>query len=467
MKNAWFGVFVGLVIVGSFWAGLSWNGLAVAEPLSVNNLPGSDEDADSPAKKAIPEVQEAVTKFRLGDTTGALESLRKAAETHPELPPAQVIMATLYASAKQGEAAQNALRKATQEAPNDPEAYIMLGQGALQSKRLTEAESILEKAESLLNDFKGTQDRKERLSAITHSLLAQLAMSQKNYAAAQSQLDALLKLKPDNAKARVMLARAMFEQEKYQEATEELKKAAAEDEEILTPDAILATWYEDKGDRKKAAELMKAALTAKPKDLKTRLQAAQWAFGIKNLEQAAEQAAIARQIDPDSLPAKLVSGNIAIFQGDYKTAEAFLTDAHLQSPANFTATNNLALALAEQDDEKKKQQAAQYASVNVRLYPKRGEPWSTFGWVMYQLGQLDQAEQALKQATQFPPISADTAYYIARVDVDRGRKDDAMKLLERALQSTSATFSKRADAEALLAKLKSGDSVGSDVKIEE
>ena len=451
MKSAWIGICTGLLV-----AGLLWTSPVFAEPLSVSNLPGDDETESAP-KEAIPEIADAVAKFNVGDVTGALDSLRQAVKTHPELPPAQVIMAQLYMRAQQGQPAQEALQKATQESPSDPEAYIMLGRGNLQANRLTEAESMLKKAETLLKDFKGTQDRKTSLSVVTHSLLAQLDMNQKDFVAAQAQLDALLALKPDSSRARVMLARALFEQDKFQEATDELKKAASEDEKILTPSAILATWYEDKGDRKKAAEFMIAALEAKPKDLNTRLAAAQWAFTTKQFDEAAKQAAIARQLDPDSLAARIVSGNIAIFQKDYAAAEEYLKQAHLQSPSNFTATNNLALALAEQEDEAKKRQAVEYANINARLYPKETEPWSTLGWAFYRLGRLDEAERSLRQAAQFKRLSPDTAYYIARVDADRGRKEDAIKILEKAIQSTSASFSKKEEAEALLAELKKGD----------
>lgn len=448
MKNAWIGIGAGFIAVV-----LCFVGPAVAEPLSVGNLPTAEETTPAPADK-YPEIGDAVAKFNVGDVTGALDSLRQAVKAHPELPPAQVIMAQLYMRAQQGQLAQEALQKATQEVPGDPEAYIMLGQGALQANRLTEAESVLRKADSLLKDFKGTEERKTNLSVVTYSLLAQLDMNQKNFAGAQAQLAELLKMKPDSSRARVLLARALFEQDKFQEATDELKKAAGEDEGILTPDAILATWYEEKGDRKKAAEYMVAALEAKPKDINTRIAAAQWAFTTKQLDQAAQQAEIARQLDPDSLAAKIISGNIAIFQKDYAAAEKFLTDAHLQSPSNFTATNNLALALAEQEEEIKKRQAVEYANINVRLYPKQTEPWSTLGWALYRLGQIDEAERALRQAAQFKRLSPDTAYYIARVDADRGRKDEAITILEKALQSESASFSKRAEAEALLAELK-------------
>ncbi len=448
MRNAWIGMSAGLVALAFCFAGPTF-----AEPLSIGNLPTEESATPSPAV-GIPEIGEAVAKFNVGDVNGALESLRQAVKNHPELPPAQVIMAQLYMRAQQGQAAQEALQRATQEAPNDPEAYIMLGQGALQANRLTEAESVLRKAESLLKDFKGTEERKTNLSVVTYSLLAQLDMNQKDFTGAQSQLEELLRLKPDSARARVLLARALFEQEKFDEATQELKKAASEDESILTPDAILATWYEEKGDRKKAAQLMVSALEAKPKDVNTRLAAAQWAFTTKQLDQAAKQAEIARQLDSNSLAAKIISGNIAIFQKDYATAEQFLKDAHLQSPSNFTATNNLALALAEQDDEAKQRQAIEYADINVRLHSKQTEPWSTLGWALYRAGRIDEAERALRQAAQFKRLSPDTAYYIARVDADRGRKDEAINILEKAIQSTSPSFSKREEAEALLAELK-------------
>ena len=313
---------------------------------------------------------------------------------------------------------------------------------------------MLEKAQALLPGFEGPDKRKEGLSVLVHRGLAQVATAQKNYAEARSQLDTWLKIQPESAAALSMLAGVAFMEKKPDEALAKLQEAAKLDANLLTPEALMAKWYESEGDRENATKYMITALNKNGKDVKTRLAAAQWAFEIKAFDEAMKQAAAARKLDPDSLEAKVISGNIAIFQKDYPTAEKFLEAAHLQSPANFAASNNLALALVEQGDDAKKQRALEYAQINARLYQKQAEPFSTLGWIFYQMGKVDEAERALRAAAgNSRRLSPDTAYYIARVSADRGRKDEAIQLLERATK-TEGLFTKREEAEALLQQLK-------------
>ena len=88
----------------------------------------------------------------------------------------------------------------------------------------------------------------------------------------------------------------------------------------------------------------------------------------------------------------------------------------------------------------------------MRQYPKVGEAASTYGWVLYKFGRLDDAEKVLQAAVSGPSFSADTAYYLARVLIDRGRDAPAKQLLESALKTTGP-FAQRDDAKALLKDL--------------
>ncbi len=63
------------------------------------------------------------------------------------------------------------------------------------------------------------------------------------------------------------------------------------------------------------------------------------------------------QLEPKLLDAKILRGMVAIFQKDYATAERYFELAHLQSPRTFLASNDLALALIEQNDQAKKLRA--------------------------------------------------------------------------------------------------------------
>jgi Tfp pilus assembly protein PilF len=153
------------------------------------------------------------------------------------------------------------------------------------------------------------------------------------------------------------------------------------------------------------------------------------------------------------LGAKILRGVVAIFQKDYTTAERYFELARLQSPRNFAAGNDLALALIEQDDKTKQLRALEYAESNVKLYQRNAEAASTYGWVLYRLGRFDEAEKWLQAAVSSGQVSPDTAYYYARLLKERGRDAPAKQWLEGALKST-APFAMRQEATALLEKLK-------------
>lgn len=425
---------------------------ATAEPLSVDQA--ADPTAASSAQ-VPPEVKDAFTRFQNRDINGALETLKKAIELHPELPPAEVIMAQFCSSSKQTEGAVRYwLEKATVDNAADPEAYIMMGRAALQENRATEAGLLFAKASQLLAEFKGNEKRKAAMEMATYGQLAQLAMQRKDWKVARENLESLLKLRPDNAATLQMLANALFHEDKLEEAMEKLRAAATADKETLTPEATMAMWYEEAGDRKKAGELMVEALNAKPKDFKTRLTAANWALQTQSFDQARQQIDIAIKLDPTSMQAKVLAGNIALFQKDYPAATQYFKEAIAGDPTNFTATNNLALALAEQGGEKNLQLAMQYANMNSKLYPNMPEPSSTLGWVLFKMGNLRDAERALQHSASVGQmLRPDTAYYFANVYAETGRTEDAIKLLESALK-TKGLFSEREDAQALLDKLK-------------
>jgi len=244
----------------------------------------------------------------------------------------------------------------------------------------------------------------------------------------------------------------MFQQKNATGALDMLRKAKEADANVLTPEARLAQFYEQYGDSGNAKKWMDLALKAAPQDLRTRLVVTQWAIETGRIDEAQTHAAEAMRLDPDSLEAIILRGVVALFKKDYKGAELYFENAHLKSPGNFAAKNNLALALCEQDDPAKKRKALEYAQDLVRQYQQSPEAASTFGWVLYKNGQLDQADRVLDQVGRTGQFGADTAYFIARVAVDKGRKEEAKRLLTAALDA-KRPFSKEQDARALLEQI--------------
>ena len=75
---------------------------------------------------------------------------------------------------------------------------------------------------------------------------------------------------------------------------------------------------------------MAEALKKAPKDSRTYLEVSMWALGIGQLDEARTEASEAIKLDPRSLEAKIIRGEIALYQKDYAAAERFSQDAQIQ-----------------------------------------------------------------------------------------------------------------------------------------
>jgi len=439
-----------LGIVAALSAGLA--GRAVAQVVPDAATPAKPETTQPPQ---IEEVKAAIELFKQSKFDECLASLEKAVQKHPELPPAQVIMFQLFAAANQPQAARLALEKAVLGSPDDPEAYAIFGSIGLQERRVTDAELAFLKARELIKSFQGNAKRKDLLEPQAISGLANVAEAREKWPQAQKLLEELLKVSPKNAMAMQRLGRALFQQQDAAGALTKLREAKAADKEntVLTPEAALARFYEQYGDHKNAVKWMTNALKASPDDLRTRLVAAQWALETDQIDEAKTQAERALAIDSRSLDAQILRGVVALFQKDFKEAEKWFQDAHLQSPSNFAASNNLALALCEQNDDAKSLRALEYANSNYQAYQKNADAASTLGWVLYKRGEKDRAELALRQALSATTSSADTVFYAAQLSFDRGRKYEA-KVLLKAVLGSKRPFAMRKEATALFDKVK-------------
>jgi tetratricopeptide (TPR) repeat protein len=417
----------------------------------------------------MPEMDAAEAKFKEGDADGALTKLNEAHKKNPDLPPGSVILASWFAQVQYPAGVRTYLEKAVTDEPGDPEAFILMSDIALREQRYTESKLLLEKADILMNSFSGSPKRKEIMLPRIPSGLAATAESRNDWATAQKYLNEWLKLEPKSVGALQQLSFCLFQQknaagalEKLNEAAKILKETLKPEEylvQYLTPEAIISKYYERAGDRDKARQYVIAALKRDPTVLRTRLFATNWAFETQQYDEAKTQAAAAMKIDPRSMDAKMLAGVVALFLKDFKAAEVYCASALEQSPKSFAASNNLAMALCEQDSKQKRERALEYAEVNARAYTKQGDPKaveaaSTYGWVLYKLGRLDEAEKALRAAASLANgnFGADTAYYMAVISYDRLRGEDAKQLLERALKN-NGPFMNRKEASELYKKV--------------
>ncbi len=447
--------------------------IATLAALSAAPLAAQDAATDDGAPEALPaggqqiaEVTEGMELFKSLKFEEALNKFREAAENHSQLPPGEVMMAQIFSNIRNpqaGKAIRQYLDLAAQESPQDPEAYVVLGDLARRESRITDAELLYAHANSLLGSFDKNAVRKKAMQTRVHAGLGAVASARQNWEEAEKQFQAWLALTPESAQAMGQLAVVLFRAKKsseakdqlkaaYEATLEQMKEAGRENTDLVHWGAQMGQFYERVGDGEQAKKWMDYGIKAAPSSLRTWLTTAQWSLSTGQLDQSEAQAAKAMELDPNSLGAKVLRGVVALFKKDFSSAEMYFESAHLQAPAEFAASNNLALALCEQDDPDKIRRALAYAQTNAQANQKSAEAASTFGWVLYKAGKLKEADQVLGRLAQAGRVSEDTAYYIARVSAEVGRKEQAVTLLQQAVAS-KRPFSMRQEAEALLKEL--------------
>jgi tetratricopeptide (TPR) repeat protein len=404
------------------------------------------------------ELRDADSRFKDRDIDGALKCLEDAAKKNTDLPPPEVMMAERFLKVNSVPGYILWLEKAVVKHPTDPEAYVDKAELDLRNGQFTEAELLYQKATELMPNFAASKKRKDALLPQIADGMARISEFREDWPTAQKRLEDWLKLEPKNAEALQRLGRVLFKLKKPSEALGKLREAKAAKSDILTPEAQLAGLYREYGDKENAKKWTNLALKAAPNEELTWLFAAEMAMYLEQYDEAQSRAAKAMELNPSSLVAKLLRGNIALFQKDYLGAEKYFQAAHLQSPGTFAATNNLAIALVEQKDESKKRKALEYAQDNWQRYRQSqqyaSEAASTLGWVLYKVDprNIDNADRFLQAALSSGNFNADTAYYAAVVAAQRGRKEEAKRLLE-AILKTTRPFTMKSEAKLLLEQL--------------
>ena len=409
------------------------------------------------------DVADALTRFQNGDVNGARELLDRAKQKNPRLAPAEVMLGRLLLATGQLAPARAELERATSAYPNDPEAYLLFGEVALREGRTTDAEALFLKGKSLADQFKDNAKRQRNFLLRADAGLTGVAESREQWELAQKYLKDWLEQDPESAPAHQHLGRTYFKlssgDKNYdKEAYEEFQAAAKLDPQLTNPDIMMGNMYEENKNHAQAAKFIEAAVKKNPQNLKVMLDAAIWAMVTNRLTDAQNYADSALKIDPKSVDSQVLRGQIARMTGDLKTAETLLEQAHLQAPSNLNAANQLAIALADQNDANKRQRALELAQMDLRVSSQgnqlNSEALTTLAWVYYRMGRGADAEQLVTKVLQRGVLNSDIAYYAAKILQERGRVDDAVALLEASLHNP-APFIQRQNSTELLKQLSS------------
>ncbi|MDO4574546.1 MAG: tetratricopeptide repeat protein [Planctomycetia bacterium] len=441
--NPFFAVLALLVVLGCW---------VQAAPTSTSDLSAAPAEPEQVSE----EVKQALEDFKALKFEDAIAKLDAARKNNPEMAPSQLILAQWFGLANQPTAVRQAIEQTVTKYPDDPEAYVVLAELNLQNGGITEAELLYTKGNAVNEKFTGNSVRKTNIKKRILLGLAQVYVARGKNEVAETYLNSVLKEDGKNIQALNLLGAIHFQADKVDAALADYEKVKAIAPNTLLPEARIAMMYQQKGDaesKKAAATYMAKAIDKAPRDVDVRLVATQWSLQIGKISQAAGQAEAALKLKEDSMEAQLLRGVVAMFEKKYDIAEANFQKVLSASPANFAASNNLALALCEQEDPTKLTKAEEYAVVNLRQFQKEPEAFATAAWISYKKGDYNRAIQLLQQSAQLSngQMSPNTAYYLAASLAKLGsdeQKKQAKEVLKKVLEGM-APFSMRPEAEAL------------------
>jgi Tfp pilus assembly protein PilF len=440
----------------------------------VVGLIGNAVDVDD--AHPYPEVSQAIIRFQHGDAESAEAILEKAKNRYKMLPPAEVMLAKLFSMSNAQNQAANVrgqLEKCVRLHPDDPEAYIIIATQALREGRLTEAAGTFAQGKAVAAKFTENKKRQKEFLTASESGMAAVAEARQNWDEARAHLEAWLAVDPKSAVAHSRLARALFQADKTDDkkagaraAYAELKAAADADPKSMSPYIGLALLYEEAGKHQDqthedAVTFIRRAVSEPPADPDTRLatyiRAADWAINTDQPNEAKEYADMALKVQPDSAEAKVIRAVAARLLRDNVTAEKYLAEVYAMYPTNFAASNQYAQVLAEQSADKKKQdKALAIAQINAKLYGQGGaqaaECAATLGWVLYQKGEINQADQVMRELEKANAQTPDSLYYKAKILEAAGQPDNAVRYLKAAL-TLSKAFVHHREAQSMKDKL--------------
>jgi len=422
------------------------------EQLTKKNLIGK---AVSFSNNDYEEIDKAIQRFRNGDSGGALEFLKTAKEKYPKIPPVDTIYAKMHFAIRNANAVKAGLvllERSVVNNPEDPEAYLILADQAFSGRRITESHALFDLVDPLIQKFSANAKRKQDFMIRLLAGRAAIAESRRQWEQAQKWLEQWVEVAPESAAAHQRLGGTLFQNGKPKEAFAAFSKAREISAEVPHPYIALGKMFSRAGDLTKARKAYEKAYAEDKNDAKTARAYAEWLIQQGDLDQAQTIAEVLLGQAPDSITALLLDGIVAQMQGQAGRAKQSMTKIISLDPSHFSATNLLALLLIQSDEVADHERALKYAEMNSRNFPNSPGGNITRAWILHRLGRTAEFQAALQKVGR-NQVPLDSAFLIAKIMVEQGKKDVAIKELEKLLKAKSGLFIFRKEAEALLEKL--------------
>ena len=366
--------------------------------------------------------------------------------------PPKVVIAQWCVETQQGQQARVLIEQAAAEDPTHPQVLLTNASFALNEGRITDTIMSCTAALQNAENPRWDAERKKSFQREARTGLVAAFNARGDFDAVRTHLLALLVADEKNAGLRQQLARANFLLTRPEDAFEDLKRAFKDDPTIDPPELTMAQLWTGKAEFKNAEDWYGKAVGAHGKSAKVHRGYAGYLLDRGRIEPAKGHLNAAQTIEPNAKDTKALTGLLARHTKDYTAAVKVFEELVREHPSYGFATANLALVLAESGDANAKRRASELAESHAKQNPRSAEARAIFAYTLFKLGRSFDAEKVARSTGALEGLTADAAYFVAKILADRGANEDAQKIIKVACESKGA-FVYRKDGEALLAEL--------------
>ncbi len=421
------------------------NTQAIADQLLVamdHLIPG-----EFPKDSSLPtSLRQAALPLLSGDLAQTKKHLEELIQSNPTLPPLQLLLGGMYFSLNQSESGRLALEQAAVDHPEYPGVYTALARLAINQGWWASSAALLAQLRQTIDAGTWSEDQRKHFESEYLDAMADTAIGQRRLDPARDYLTRLQTLVPDNASVWFRMADVDFRQSKIDSALENLAKACSFDANLYPPELVLYQWTTRRNQTEDAKRWIEAAASKFPDEKSVQLEHSRYLLEQGKLGEAADWVARAEKNNANRSITRFLRGQIAFIRRAYQVAEADFRELTLQTPNDLAARNLLALCLAESDDNAKQQTALEIANSNFRANPNSPQMASTLAWILYRMGNLQQAKQLFSQVTSLANFPSDTAFYVAQLLIEEGDDENAANLLKESLKAPGLfLYRKRAE----------------------
>ena len=263
-------------------------------------------------------------------------------------------------------------------------------------------------------------------------LLGNLYFVQKDYPKAESILTALTISYPEDVDLYLALGRISAAKKEYGEAENHFQKAISLNDTLADGWLSLAETYLA-GGKLEQAQLTYEAFLGKTKDIVGTYIAIGLGYGrAKQFDQAEKYFHRALESKPQEPTILLALGNLHQQMGQTDSAQAYFTRVLDLEPGNATALNNLGYLWTDLDQNLEK--SREMIDQALKQEPNNPAFLDSYGWSMYKLGRLSEAEKYLQRAKELLPSDPEVYHHLGDLYHKQGKLKPAKESWQKALE---------------------------------